>query len=195
MMRRSHRRVLDCAAMRHARLAPRLACEVVGAGPPTAALHERVVERMYCGMEPWELAAREAIRDLVAGYAHAADSGRFDDVAGLFAADGVLETPDRVEHRGREAIRAFLGGAGAALADATAVPLIRHHVSSLRLAVTGPDDATGAAYFLVVTQRGPDHWGRYRDRYVRRDDRWLFAHRRVRLDGWAPGSWAAERRR
>ena len=149
---------------------------------------------MYCDMELAELAAREALRDLVAAYAHAADSGRFDEVAGLFAPDGVLETPDHVEHRGREAIRAFLGGTGAALAGATSVPIIRHHVSNLRLAVTGRDDATGAAYFLVITERGPDHWGRYRDRYVRRDDRWLFAHRRVRLDGWAPGGWAAARR-
>ena len=98
---------------------------------------------MYCDMELAELAAREALRDLVAAYAHAADSGRFDEVAGLFAPDGVLETPDHVEHRGREAIRAFLGGTGAALAGATSVPIIRHHVSNLRLAVTGLDDATG----------------------------------------------------
>lgn len=145
-------------------------------------------------MELWELAAREALRELVAGYAQAADSGRLDDVAAAFTPDGVLETPDRVEHRGREAIRAFLGAAGAALAGATTAPLIRHHVSNLRLAVSGPDDATGAAYFLVVTERGPDHWGRYRDRYVRLDGRWLFAHRRVRLDGWSPGGWAAGRR-
>jgi len=145
-------------------------------------------------MEVWELEAREAIRELVAGYAHAGDSGRFDEVVAAFAPDGVLETPDQVEHRGREAIAAFLRGTGTLLAGATSVPLIRHHVSNLRLAVTGPDDATGAAYFLVVTERGPDHWGRYRDRYVRRDGLWLFAHRRVRLDGWAPGGWAAERR-
>ncbi|MBX3025746.1 nuclear transport factor 2 family protein [bacterium] len=146
-------------------------------------------------MEPWELAAREAIRELVAAYAHAADSGRFDEVAGLFAADGVLETPDRVEHRGRDGIRAFLGGTGAALASVTAAPLIRHHVSNLRIAVSGADDATGAAYFFVVTERGPDHWGRYRDRYVRGAEGWRFAHRRVRLDGYAATSWVAERRR
>jgi len=46
-------------------------------------------------------------------------------------------------------------------------------------------------HFLVVTERGPDHWGRYRDRYVCRAGAWRFAHRRVRLEGYAPGSWAA----
>jgi uncharacterized protein (TIGR02246 family) len=150
---------------------------------------------MFDDMDLWQLAAREAIRELVAAYAHAADSGRFDEVAGLFTADGVLETPDHVEHRGREAIRAFLGGTGQALARATTVPIIRHHLSNLSVAVTGPDDATGAAYFFVVTERGPDHWGRYRDRYTRDEEGWRFAHRRVRLDGYAPGGWAAERRR
>ena len=150
---------------------------------------------MFLRMELWELAAREAIRELVAAYAHAADTGRFDEVAGLFAADGVLETPDQVAHSGRAAIRAFLGGTGAALASATAVPLIRHHVSNLRITVTGADDATGTAYFLVVTERGPDHWGRYRDRYVRTDEGWRFAHRRVRLDGYGADSWVAEHRR
>mgnify|MGYP000721056195 CR=1 FL=1 len=29
---------------------------------------------------------------------------------------------------------------------------------------------------IVVTERGPDHWGRYRDRYVCLDGRWLFAY-------------------
>jgi uncharacterized protein (TIGR02246 family) len=141
-----------------------------------------------------ELIAREEIREVVAAYAHHADSGRFDEMVALFADDGVLETPDGQEHHGREAIRAFVTGTQTQLAAATISPLIRHHVANLRIAMSGPDDATGAAYFFVVTQRGPDHWGRYRDRYVRRDGRWRFAHRRVRLDGWTPNSWAAARR-
>jgi hypothetical protein len=64
--------------------------------------------------------------------------------------------------------------------------LIRHHVANLHIEVSGPLSASGAAYFFVVTERGPDHWGRYRDRYVCRDGDWRFAHRRVRLDGRAP---------
>jgi ketosteroid isomerase-like protein len=141
-----------------------------------------------------ELIAREEIREVVAAYAHYADSGRFDEMVALFADDGVLETPDRQEHHGRAAIRAFVTGTKTQLAATTISPLIRHHVSNLRISMSGPDDATGAAYFLVVTQRGPDHWGRYRDRYVCRDGQRRFAHRRVRLDGWTPNSWAAERR-
>ena len=42
-------------------------------------------------MELWELSAREAVRHTIASYTYAADNGRFDDVAALFAVDGVLE--------------------------------------------------------------------------------------------------------
>lgn len=145
-------------------------------------------------VETWELIAREQIRDLVAAYAHCADSGRFDELVALFADDGVLETPDGAMQRGSDGIRAFLGGTKADLAAATTTALIRHHVSSLHIVVVNPTEATGAAYFFVVTEHGPDHWGRYRDRYLCRDRQWRFAHRRVRLDGWAPNSWVAQRR-
>jgi len=162
-------------------------------------LRSRIAQRangsVRPAMELWELIARERIRELVAGYAHCADRGRFDELVELFATDGVLQTPDGAEHGGREAIRAFLGGTKESLAGATRGALIRHHVSNLRIEVGGPSAATGAAYFLVVTERGPDHWGRYRDRYAAdAEGIWRFAHRRVRLDGWAPGSWVGERR-
>jgi hypothetical protein len=140
-----------------------------------------------------ELVAREAIRDLVAAYVHAADRGRFADVADLFAADGILELPDgrRAEGSG---IVDFLRGTGADLRSATARPWVRHHVTSHRILLVDPAHAEGHAYYFVVTERGPDHWGRYHDRYVLVDGQWRFARRSVRLDGHAPGSWAAARR-
>ena len=42
-------------------------------------------------MELWELAAREAIRETVARYAHLVDRGRIDELVELFAEDGTLE--------------------------------------------------------------------------------------------------------
>lgn len=145
-------------------------------------------------MELWELIAREEIRELVARYAHHADAGRFDELVALFAEDGTLRVDDRETLRGRDAILAFLEATRASLRDSPGPRVTRHHVSALRLEVTSADAATGAAYFLVATDRGVDHWGRYRDRYVQGDGRWRFAERRVRVDGVAPGSWAAARR-
>jgi hypothetical protein len=144
-------------------------------------------------MELWELAAREAIRETVAAYAHCADSGRFDEFAELFSVDGVLEVHGQDPVAGRAAIRAYLGGVGSDLKRDTTVPLIRHHVSNLRITVESPSEARGACYFLAVTEHGVDHWGRYRDRYVPDGDRWLFAHRFVRTDGTTPRGWAATR--
>ena len=145
-------------------------------------------------MEPWKLVAREEIRELVARYAHCADGGRFDELAALFAEDGELRVDDRPPLRGRDAIRAFLGGTRDGLAASPTVRTIRHHVTSHRIDVTARDAATGACYFLVMSDRGPDHWGRYRDRYAVCDGAWRFAERRVRVDGTAPGSCAAARR-
>lgn len=133
-----------------------------------------------------ELTARELIRDLVARYAHAADRGRFDEVAALFADDGTLELPDGRSLVGPAAIRAFLGDTGERLRAPAAAPVVlRHHVSSHRIVLEGPDAADGWAYLLVMSPRGPDHWGRYADRYVRVGDEWRFASRRVRIDGRA----------
>lgn len=139
-------------------------------------------------MDATEAVARECIRDLVARYAHAADRGRSDEVAGLFVEAGVLALPDGHELVGPAAIRAFLDATAAAMRAAPAQGRVRHHVASHRILVDGPDAARGFAYFLVVTERGPDHWGRYADRYARTAAGWRFAERRVRLDGAAPGS-------
>lgn len=144
-------------------------------------------------MEPWEFGAREQIRETVAGYAHFADSGRYDNFAALFAVEGVLEVHGEAPHRGRDAIRTFVSGVGSQLASTAAVPIIRHHVSNLTIEIRTPVEARGACYFLAVTEHGVDHWGRYRDHYVCDGDRWLFGHRLVRTDGTTPGGWAASR--
>lgn len=139
-----------------------------------------------------ELLDAEAIRGLVGAYLEAADRGRSADLAALFAPDGVLEivgdTFDAGVHAGPEAILARLEATKRDLAARSSVPLLRHHVSSVRVHLDG-DRATGASYFLAITESGPDHWGRYADRYERSPDGWRFGHRRVIIEGRAPGSW------
>jgi uncharacterized protein (TIGR02246 family) len=140
-----------------------------------------------------ELAAREAIRDTIARYAHAADTGTFDALADCFTEDGVLEIAGGPSIEGRAAIREYLGGVGRDLAAETTVPYVRHHVSSTLIEVTGAASAMARSYFFVITERGPDHWGRYRDMFAAIDGRWLLAHRRALTDGSTPGSWASGR--
>jgi hypothetical protein len=141
-----------------------------------------------------ELIAREAIREVVAAYSYHADSGRFDELVELFAADGVLEVKGEPVVTGHDAIRAYLGGVGRNLADTATTRMIRHFVTNLRIEMSSASQATGACYFLVVTDGGVDHWGRYRDEYTRQGDSWLFARRTVATDGFVPGGFASSRR-
>src|SRR5262249_20498590 len=113
-------------------------------------------------MDVHELAAREAIRDAIARYAHAADTGRFEDLAALFAEDGVLEIDGRGAFCGRALIVEFLRQVKRSPAI-SAAPYIRHHVSSTRIELTSETEASAKSYFLAITERGPDHWGVYRD--------------------------------
>ncbi|HSD09876.1 MAG TPA: nuclear transport factor 2 family protein [Candidatus Binatia bacterium] len=132
-----------------------------------------------------ELEAREAIRDVIARYAHAADTGRFEELVTLFAEDGRLEIDGLPALHGRAAILDFLRQRKLPATPEAAGRFIRHHVSSVRIELSSHDAATAKSYFLAITERGPDHWGVYRDRFVRSGERWLFQVRRVKVDGRA----------
>ena len=135
------------------------------------------------------MTAREGIRETIGRYAHLVDAGRIDELMELFAEDAVLEAGALPPATGRAAIAAFFQGTGGRLAAASkGRPLIRHHVSNIVIDVTGPEAADARSYFMAITERGPDHWGRYRDRLARSGERWLFRSRLVRVDGRAAGS-------
>jgi hypothetical protein len=148
-------------------------------------------------VELWELNAREAVRHTIASYTYAADNGRFDDVAALFALDGVLEVQGigGATATGRDAILGFFQGVGGDVVSTAPPGRMQHHVASVRVDVVSPTEANATCYFTVMTGAGVDHWGRYKDRLVPDADgnRWLFAHRLVRTDGRTPGGWADTR--
>ena len=139
-------------------------------------------------MRPEEVAACEAVRDTIARYAHAVDRGKFDDAAACFAEDGVLDVKDAGRHEGRDAIAAMFASAGRRLASSSENALVRHHVSSIRFESVARDTARVSSYFAVFTDVGLDHWGRYRDVLASFQGRWLFAHRRITVDGFAADS-------
>ena len=143
-------------------------------------------------MEPWELAARESIRDLVARYNANGDSGRFDAMLELFAEDAVLEVPERTL-QGRAAIRGFFEDVAAGEGGLPRVRVLRHFTATLQIDLESEGEARGRCYYQVLTEAGLDHWGRYVDRYRGEGGRWLFAHRVVSVDGAIPGGWAASR--
>lgn len=130
---------------------------------------------------------RTAVADLIARYAHAVDGGRFDDASACFASDGVLDVGEGARSVGPAAISRRFAEAGWKLAASSNenVAFVRHHVSSLVVEMdTSGTSATARSYFLVLTEIGVDHWGRYLDRVVKGlDGQWQFAERRVAVDG------------
>jgi hypothetical protein len=145
-------------------------------------------------VELWELSAREQVRHLVASYTWAGDRGRTAEVAECFTADGVLDVGDRGGRwEGRAEIARQLDAVVERIAASGSTPTpVHHHVSSVLISDVTDRSASVRSYFVVMSDAGVDHWGRYLDRVVLDGDRWRFAERRVVVDGAAPGSRVVE---
>ncbi len=148
-------------------------------------------------MEMWELIARERIRDTLARYNWSGDAGRLDGLAETFSADGVLEIRGIEPLHGRSEIVAFLGGVTRGMnIDVDVRPVVRHNVATVVFTDLTEEQAHVSSYFTVVTHRGLDHFGRYRDILVPEGPdgkAWLIKHRKVRTDWAAPNSVMARR--
>ena len=139
-------------------------------------------------MEPWELSARERIRDTVARYTWAGDSGRIEELAACFCPDGALQIRGEPAVSGRDAIVARLTSVAATPAAAGLRRIVRHNVTNVRFTLLTPRRAEVASYFTVFTEIGLDHHGRYRDVFTPVGDDWLIAHRLAGTDWSAPNS-------
>jgi len=115
---------------------------------------------------------REAIRDLIARYAHAADDGRSADYAALFVPDGIMESQgNRVA--GRDGLAALIDG----IYDFS----IKHLQLNTAIQLDG-DRATAQTDLQMLTMDPDGAWqisgcARYEDDLARVEGRWLFAKR------------------
>ena len=134
--------------------------------------------------------ARDAIRDLVARYNQLGDAGRVESLVELFVDDAVLETPADV-CRSKDGIRALFAAITERTRESGSVRVLRHFTATHSIEIDSAEAAIGICYYQVMTEGGLDHWGVYLDRYVRVDDRWLFAKRTATVDGMVEDSWAA----
>lgn len=112
---------------------------------------------------------------LIALYANLNDEARWDEVAALYAEDGVMvrpTAPDAPTH-GRAAILAAFKG--------RAPRTTRHVCSNVVIDVEGPDTARGISTMLLFTGAGAPLVGAFHDRFVRTEEGWRFAERRGSL--------------
>lgn len=134
-------------------------------------------------MEGWELEARVEIEQLLATYYKLGDSGRIEEQAGLFEADGVVELYGRGVFEGRQAIVGAYRSLNEGHVADPAVSYIRHFSSNYTVSFESLTEAVGDGYWLLLNNRGLDRWGRCRDRYRKGEDgKWRFTRRLVRGD-------------
>ena len=112
---------------------------------------------------------------LIANYANLNDEARWDEVAALYAEDGVMirpTAPDAPVH-GREAILAAFKSRPARTT--------RHVCSNVVITVEGPDTATGVSAMLLFTGATVPLVGSFHDKFVRTAEGWRFGERRGSL--------------
>lgn len=141
-------------------------------------------------MQAWELEVRESVRQTLADYTLATDEFDLKALGACFAAGGVLEYTGGKQLIGPNGIETGLGAQrNAPREPSRRLPThIRHHVSSIRFVAVTPERVDVTSYFAVHTDIGLDHWGRYRDVLVPDRRRWLFASRRIGVDGFSADS-------
>ena len=138
-----------------------------------------------------DLLAREGIRQTMANYTLAGDRLRTDEFVAAFTEDGILESegvPERDAFRyvGHAELREWMNrwtrGEVSDRPRTTQASFIRHYLSTSQVELTGSDSARARTYWVAYTDIGPDHCGYYLDTFHKVGDRWLIAHRKVRLD-------------
>jgi hypothetical protein len=109
---------------------------------------------------------------LIALYANLNDEARWDEVAALYAEDGVMVRPTAPD--------APTVGRAAILAAFKARPprITRHVCSNVVIDVESEDAARGVSAMLLFTGAAEPLVGSFHDRFVLTADGWRFAERR-----------------
>ena len=148
-------------------------------------------------MNESELLAREGIRHTMASYTMAGDRLHVENFAAVFTDDAILETEgvpqrDAFRHVGRAAIHGWMNRwrerpreGGESVHQAS---FVRHHLSTSLIEFLDQETARARTYWTAYTDIGPDHCGCYLDLFRKSGERWLIAHRRIRLDWRSPDS-------
>jgi uncharacterized protein (TIGR02246 family) len=121
-----------------------------------------------------EIRDREAIRALVALYSMARDDNDLETLVPFFADDGIFEIGG-LQVAGRADLRTFYAGNMKKYRTSlhvTHTHVIDHQGDHAEGIVTGHAELAFAGTLMMAAYR-------YRDDYVRVDDRWVFGHRRL----------------
>lgn len=132
-------------------------------------------------MDVWEITARLAIRQAVETNFYCYDHDDMPGAYAMFTDDGVLELPpgQRTRHGRADILERFTHRPDGRLAG---YGYIRHNLTNHHLTALTPDTAAAVSYYLVHCDAHIVTGGVFYDSFVRLDDQWLVAHRRVHQD-------------
>jgi hypothetical protein len=151
-----------------------------------------------------ELQARAAIQNLIAAYPIYVDQGKMPEC--ILSKDVVILPPGgwRIEGRAN-AMRRFRGESFTHTTRDTNTPatsdrrpglsdenpavgrFVRHHMTSSMIEFQDAEHATGRTYWLGYHKTGPSSSGRYDDKYVKEDGRWVIKERKTRIEFFPGG--------
>ena len=129
------------------------------------------------------LADKDEITDLVHRYSYCVDHRLYDEVAGLFTEECVVDYGPGIAPpaRGRAALRALFGHPGGGFAATS------HHNANVLVTFEDDEHASVRTSVYAWHQRGdgttPQLWGCYLDRVEKGPDGWRIAARQLRVLG------------
>ncbi len=132
------------------------------------------------------MSLRDAIEDTIYRYQWGYDDDDLDLLASAFAEGAVLNHAiDGSTVVGPIAIRAWMDEKRQVFRDAGEQP--RHMIANVVATLESETEASSRCYMTMMVTRSdgsvyPHHSGRYFDRFVWADDRWLFSERLIRVD-------------
>jgi hypothetical protein len=118
-------------------------------------------------------------------YQFGIDDGDFEQVGTAFASDATLQFSNGMQVSGRAAICDTLSQRlQNRLRNVTSGTVFqRHNLTTRLIEVTQPDAARARSYFMVTSEIGMDHAGRYEDRFsLHEGGRWLISSRKIHVE-------------
>ena len=128
---------------------------------------------------PTAIEEKDVIREVLAEYCFALDSGRYDDMAALFTEDGTWDTAFGAA-TGRAAIAAQARDIRVRAGDNR--PRAVHLTTNIVVALTGEQAEVRSNWTVVQNSpEGPKigSGGGYADQMVKRGGKWLFRYRKI----------------
>lgn len=129
-----------------------------------------------------EAAIHMSIFQTMGVYHTALDDADFADLATVFTENAEMEVRGKVAVGRERIIENMRKRSEHRTRDPKGIIFQRHNLTTRKIDLQSAESALCTSYFLVLTELGVDHFGRYFDTFVRDGGKWLISRRSVQTD-------------